>query len=87
MTGQPILKNMLKLIGKPASAAMPAVTMFALDPIKVPIPPKSAPKQRAQARPSMLMPGTFSTRRMMTGIIVVVKGMLSTNAEATPATS
>ena len=48
--GQPILKKLMKLIGYPASAAIPAITTFALAPMSVPIPPMSAPKHSAHAR-------------------------------------
>mmetsp|Transcript_43701 Transcript_43701/g.70262 ORF Transcript_43701/g.70262 Transcript_43701/m.70262 type:complete len:225 (-) Transcript_43701:1107-1781(-) len=37
--GQPILKKLMKLMGYPASAATPAMTTFALEPMSVPIPP------------------------------------------------
>ena len=59
ITGQPILKKELKVIGKPASAEMPAMTMLALLPMSVPMPPKSAPKARDHASASMEIPSTF----------------------------
>ena len=54
--------------------------MLAEAPIKVPLPPKQAPKARAQARGRIEIPSTFSTICIITGTIVAVKGMLSTNA-------
>ena len=64
-------------------ATLEAMTMLAEAPIKVPLPPKQAPKARAQARGRIETPSTFSTICNITGTMVAVKGMLSTNAWCT----
>lgn len=61
-------------------ATLEAMTMLADAPIKVPLPPKQAPKARAHASGRMEMPSTASTICIITGTMVAVKGMLSTNA-------
>mmetsp|Transcript_27974 Transcript_27974/g.54630 ORF Transcript_27974/g.54630 Transcript_27974/m.54630 type:complete len:208 (+) Transcript_27974:664-1287(+) len=65
----------------PSTSALDAMTMLAEAPMRVPLPPKHAPKASAQARGSIEMPGTCSTSWSMMGTMVAVKGMLSTKAE------
>mmetsp|Transcript_8160 Transcript_8160/g.19006 ORF Transcript_8160/g.19006 Transcript_8160/m.19006 type:complete len:220 (-) Transcript_8160:1886-2545(-) len=81
IAGKPILMKEMKVTGKPSTSALDAMTMLAEAPMRVPLPPKHAPKARAQARGSMEMPATCSTICCMMGTMVAVKGMLSTNAE------
>jgi hypothetical protein len=47
INGNPILNHLLKVIGCPSFSAKPAATTPALDPIKVPFPPRSAPNAKA----------------------------------------
>mmetsp|Transcript_159 Transcript_159/g.417 ORF Transcript_159/g.417 Transcript_159/m.417 type:complete len:211 (+) Transcript_159:289-921(+) len=68
-------------MGLPSTSALDAMTMLALAPISVPLPPKHAPNASAHASGSMLSPSTCSTIWTMTGTMVAVKGMLSTKAE------
>jgi hypothetical protein len=84
--GNPTLNHLLKLIGWPFFSLIPAATTPALDPMSVPLPPKSAPKASAHQRGlTAKAPNTeaiFGLRLSVSikGIIVAVKGMLSTNA-------
>mmetsp|Transcript_30343 Transcript_30343/g.76324 ORF Transcript_30343/g.76324 Transcript_30343/m.76324 type:complete len:225 (+) Transcript_30343:265-939(+) len=81
MVGKPILKKEINVTGKPSTSALDAMTMLADAPIRVPLPPKQAPKARAQARGRMDTPSTSRTSCWRTGTMVAVKGMLSTKAE------
>mmetsp|Transcript_36916 Transcript_36916/g.75676 ORF Transcript_36916/g.75676 Transcript_36916/m.75676 type:complete len:229 (-) Transcript_36916:117-803(-) len=81
MTGKPTLKKSMKEMWCPSTSAFDAITMLAEAPMRVPLPPKQAPKASAQASGSMLMPTTLATIFCMTGTMVAVKGMLSTKAE------
>ena len=75
----------MKEIGYPASSDKPAVTTFAEAPMSVPLPPRQAPKARAQiSGPRSRLRST--ERESTIGIIVAVYGMLSMKAEATAET-
>mmetsp|Transcript_8380 Transcript_8380/g.17974 ORF Transcript_8380/g.17974 Transcript_8380/m.17974 type:complete len:206 (+) Transcript_8380:75-692(+) len=80
MAGIPTLKKYTKVMWCPSAAALPAITMLALAPMRVPLPPKQAPKARAHASGSIAMPGTSAASCLRMGTMVAVKGMLSTNA-------
>jgi hypothetical protein len=47
INGKPILNHLLKLIRYPNLSDNPAATTPALEPIRVPFPPKSAPNAKA----------------------------------------
>mmetsp|Transcript_83408 Transcript_83408/g.179912 ORF Transcript_83408/g.179912 Transcript_83408/m.179912 type:complete len:218 (-) Transcript_83408:931-1584(-) len=81
--GKPILKKSRNETWCPASCAMPAMMTLLEAPMSVPMPPRSAPKARDHARGLSWRPSTLAVMRLITGIIVVVNGMLSTNAETT----
>mmetsp|Transcript_25290 Transcript_25290/g.60898 ORF Transcript_25290/g.60898 Transcript_25290/m.60898 type:complete len:231 (-) Transcript_25290:1716-2408(-) len=81
ITGKPTLKKSTKEMWEPSTSALDAMTMLAEAPMRVPLPPKHAPKARAQARGRMETPSTSATSCWRTGTIVAVKGMLSTKAE------
>ena len=57
-------------------------TTFALAPMGVALPPRSVPRDSAQASTPTSMPSTAAMERM-TGIIVAAKGILSTKALVT----
>ena len=61
---------------------IPAVTIFALAPNRVPFPPRQAPKLRAHARVLRgRVSGSSLAKIFNTGIMVAVYGILSKNAE------
>ena len=71
--GNPTLKKRLNEIGYPASSAIPAVTTFAEAPMIVPLPPRHAPKESAQARGANAKPNSGSDAiPITTGTIVAV---------------
>ena len=59
--GSCTLKKSMKEMWKPSTSAFEAMTMLAEAPIKVPLPPKHAPKASAHASGSMFSPGTSAT--------------------------
>ena len=81
MTTIPGYRKFKKEISKPLFVAIPAVTILAEAPSKVPLPPRQAPKLKAQANVVNGTAGSFSAKISITGIIVAVYGMLSRNAE------
>ena len=69
----PGYKKLRKEISKPLLAEMPAVTMLALAPSKVPFLPRQAPNESAQASVSNgKVSGSVSERISITGINVAV---------------
>mmetsp|Transcript_50142 Transcript_50142/g.122371 ORF Transcript_50142/g.122371 Transcript_50142/m.122371 type:complete len:201 (-) Transcript_50142:871-1473(-) len=86
ITGKPTFRKALKVTTCPSTSALEAITMLALAPMSVPLPPKHAPKTSAHARGSIESPSTCSTICIITGTIVAVNGMLSTNDEKSAAT-
>ena len=68
-------------MGYPCCSANPAATTFAEAPINVPLPPRQQPNDKAHTSGVNGNPKSESARPATTGIIVVVKGMLSMNAE------
>ena len=69
----PGYKKLRKEISKPLLEEMPAVTMLALAPSKVPFPPRQAPNESAQASVSNgKVSGSVSERISITGINVAV---------------
>src|ERR687897_3445772 len=88
INGNPVLNQRIKLILCPYFKAIPAATTPALEPIKVPFPPKSAPNAKAHQRglvfklpKTELMVGLVFSVSII-GTIVAVKGILSINALA-----
>mmetsp|Transcript_20135 Transcript_20135/g.55820 ORF Transcript_20135/g.55820 Transcript_20135/m.55820 type:complete len:210 (-) Transcript_20135:865-1494(-) len=80
MAGNPTFMKSRKEMWWPSDSALPAMTMLALAPMRVPLPPKQAPKASAQASGSIEMPSTECTICSMMGTMVAVKGTLSTKA-------
>ncbi len=74
-----------QLTGWPAFAHIDVPTTFADAPIGVAHPPTSVPMERVHARVCILTP-VVAANDSMIGIIVAVKGMLSTKALAIPDT-
>ncbi len=81
MRGKPIRKNDPKLMGLPYLEAMPATMTLADAPIRVPLPPRQAPRARAHQVGSIGIP-EICPMVCSKGIIVATNGMLSTKAEA-----
>src|SRR5688500_3883562 len=79
VAGMPTLRKGTNPIGRPARSAMPAAATFAAAAMSVALPPKHAPIASAHQYASS--PGLSSISCSTTGIIVAVKGMLSTAAE------
>jgi hypothetical protein len=88
INGNPILSHLVKLILCPYFIEIPAATTPALEPIKVPLPPRSAPNAKAHQRglifklPKREVILLLVFRVSMIGTIVAVKGILSINALA-----
>src|SRR5215208_6097660 len=86
--GNPILNQRIKLILCPYFKDTPAATTPALEPIKVPFPPKSAPNAKAHQRglifklPNRELILVLAFSVSIIGTIVAVKGILSINALA-----
>ena len=73
MTLNPIWKKDVKVSGYPLLSAIPATTMLALAPMSDPLPPRHAPKQRAQAKGLMSRPrSSFEASWTMMGTMVAV---------------
>ena len=79
------LQYLPQLTGCPAFAHIDVPTTFAEAPIGVAHPPTSVPMERVQAKVCILIPAV-AARDSIIGIIVAVKGMLSTKALAMPDT-
>ena len=85
MIGKPILKKSKKLNLWPCCSATPAQTTLAEPLIKVPLPPRQAPRAKDQTSGSRGKSNSELLAKLFTiGIIIVVKGMLSMKAEAIP---
>src|SRR5438093_11950479 len=88
MNGKPALNHRLKLIEWPFFSLIPAAIIPALDPISVPLPPKFAPNDSAHQSglisklPQKDAMFGWALSVLISGIIVAVNGMLSTNALA-----
>ena len=86
--GNPILNQRIKLIFCPSFKDIPTATTPALEPIKVPFPPKSAHNAKAHQRglifklPKTESISVFEFNVSIIGTIVAVKGILSINALA-----
>jgi len=77
--GNPTFKKSVKVKLYPCCCAIPATTTFAEAPINVPLPPRHAPKARAQTKGKMFI---ILPNSMTTGIIAVVNGILSIKLDA-----
>ena len=82
--GNPILNHSRKVSRKPYLALIPAATTPALEPIKVRLPPRSAPRARAHHNglidmcPNPAIISGLLINVSNSGTIVTVKGILST---------
>ena len=77
------LKYSINVNRYPCCSATPAHTTFADAPIKVPLPPRQAPRANAHTNGcSGKSKSSFSANDITTFTIIVVNGMLSTKAEA-----
>ena len=82
MTGIDQIKKRAKLMGRPSREAMPETMTLAEAPIKVPLPPKQAPNDKAhQTGIIAALPPKLSSIDFSIGIMVATKGILSTMAE------
>ena len=79
--GKPILINAINRMGYPSCAARPATIKLALAPMRVPFPPRQAPRARLHHKGSKLAT-PICPISLIKGIIVATKGMLPTKAEA-----
>ena len=76
--GDPILRNCTYVIGYPCLALIPDSTTFADAPIRVPFPPRHAPRDSAHQRGITSIP--LSPMEWISGIIVATNGILSSVA-------
>ncbi|MGB2630433.1 MAG: hypothetical protein WBD17_04305, partial [Candidatus Omnitrophota bacterium] len=91
----PYLKNFIKEMGYPFFSLILDITILAEAPIKVPFPPRHAPRARAHHRgcatfmlmragsASPILLEKYSTKCLTIGIITITKGMLSRTEEKT----
>ena len=86
INGNPTLINLLNVIPKRSFSANPSAMIAALEPISVPLPPKFAPNDNVHHNGLILKESKaeaiteLSLSESITGIIVTVNGILSTNA-------
>ena len=78
--GNPILRNCTYVIGYPCLALIPDSTTFADAPIRVPFPPRHAPRDSAHQRGITSIP--LSPMEWISGIIVATNGILSSVADS-----
>jgi hypothetical protein len=79
ITGKPVLFHIVEVMGVLVRSETVTTTIFAVEPIMVPLPPKPAPKARAQQRGSIFRPA--APNALMTGIIAMAIGTLSSTPE------